>query len=248
MPIDNLYRKHPHPVDRFAFDERVASVFDDMIGRSVPGYFDVVELTCSLVKELHPRDGAIYDLGCSTGTVLIALARTLEDRSVRLIGIDNAPPMLDACRERLSRYVFGDRIELRLGSLEEVSLDEPGGVILNYTLQFTPPESRLETLRRICEALPENGFLILSEKIRFSTPLLHRAIESLHVAFKKRNHYTDLEIARKREALDGVLVPLTSEENLDHLSRAGFSYAACIAQHLNFATFAALKGEPSGRR
>ena len=40
---DNLYKKNLDKINKFTFDNEVASVFEDMVSRSVPGYKFLVE-------------------------------------------------------------------------------------------------------------------------------------------------------------------------------------------------------------
>jgi len=58
-------------VEDFTFDERVATVFDNMVSRSVPFYSEVQRLQSDLIVEFLPeKDGVVCDLGCSTGTTI----------------------------------------------------------------------------------------------------------------------------------------------------------------------------------
>ena len=58
---------------QFEFDEEVASVFDDMIERSVPFYKESQSLVVKLLLANVPPNGRIYDLGTSTGSTLLRL-------------------------------------------------------------------------------------------------------------------------------------------------------------------------------
>ena len=94
VQVDRLFsEKHPG-AGEFVFDEHVARVFDDMISRSIPLYADVQRAIPALAKLIDHRPLRVIDLGCSTGTSLIHLARTITDRELELVGIDNSPAML----------------------------------------------------------------------------------------------------------------------------------------------------------
>jgi tRNA (cmo5U34)-methyltransferase len=62
-----------------------------------------------------------------------------------------------------------------------------------------------------------------------------------YYSFKRRNGYSDNEIARKREALENVLVPYTISENLEMIRRNGFKIVDTFFQWYNFAGFLCLK-------
>jgi len=67
---DSVFLQTSRPED-FAFDERVAKVFDNMVSRSVPFYNEVQRIQSDLIMDFLPEDsGLVCDLGCSTGTTI----------------------------------------------------------------------------------------------------------------------------------------------------------------------------------
>ena len=84
MTADSIYAK---PLDRlvdFNFDEKVASVFPDMINRSVPGYASIVSMTGILAAEFHQPGSHCYDLGCSLGASSLSMAKAINDESLKI--------------------------------------------------------------------------------------------------------------------------------------------------------------------
>ena len=53
--------------------------------------------------------------------------------------------------------------------------------------------------------------------------------------------YSDLEISRKREALENILIPFQKEENMKMLQDAGFVSVGTFFQWFNFCGFLAVK-------
>ena len=92
--LKDKYFEHDQQVADFVFDKNVASVFDDMVSRSVPFYIETQMMALRLACHFVRSKTNIYDLGCSTGTVLGELAEMVPDSSVGLIGIDNSDSML----------------------------------------------------------------------------------------------------------------------------------------------------------
>ena len=74
MAKDSLYQRITPPVPPFEFDARVASVFDDMIHRSVPFYSEIISRQAQIIQRFHQPGTVVYDLGCSTGNLAAALA------------------------------------------------------------------------------------------------------------------------------------------------------------------------------
>jgi tRNA (cmo5U34)-methyltransferase len=107
-------------------------------------------------------------------------------------------------------------------------------------LQFIPPEQRPELLSAIRQALVPGGALILSEKLRFEDDQEQDLLTELHIAFKRANGYSELEIAQKRSAIENVMKPDSLETHRQRLLNAGFSKVVPWFQCLNFASLIAL--------
>ena len=236
--VDRIFLDQPSPTP-FRFDAAVALAFDDMALRSIPLYAETQRLTSRVVEHFARPGSSIYDLGCSTGTSLLFAASRLADPSVRLVGVDNSEPMLERCRARLGAHGFSDRVELICADLLDFELTNASAVILHFTLQFLPIPRRLELLSKIRRALLPGGILLISEKATHGEQPLDPILTSLYYDFKKRNGYSELEIARKREALENVLMPLTVDATESLLRQAGFSKVTLLSKCFQFCSFIA---------
>jgi tRNA (cmo5U34)-methyltransferase len=85
------------------------------------------------------------------------------------------------------------------------------------------------------------GALLLSEKIVFTNPAEQERMEALHLAFKKANGYSDLEISQKRSALENVLIPDTLAQHQARLQAAGFNSVDMWFRCINFVSLLAIK-------
>ena len=79
------------------FNEEVADVFPDMILRSVPGYPLTISMISIMADKFYQSGSNIYDLGCSLGTVSIAIQKVLKDRKSKIIAVDNSEAMIKFC-------------------------------------------------------------------------------------------------------------------------------------------------------
>lgn len=241
-PRDTLYQNRNGDPGSFRFDEEVASVFDDMLPRSVPGYRHVIEMTALLLARFLRPGELVYDLGCSTGTTVLGLATLLDQLEPRFIGVDSAPAMVAKARRKTAAAgISEERASFQEGDITTIPLDSAGGIVVHYTMQFIAPENRPAFLARLHDALRPGGVLVVSEKVTSRDPFVAGIFTDLHVDFKRRQGYSDLEIARKRDALETVLVPLSIGENLQLLREAGFSHAATFCQWFSFASFFAVR-------
>ena len=87
----------------------------------------------------------------------------------------------------------------------------------------------------------DNGALLLIEKVTSEDTNFNRLFIKNYYSFKKRNGYSDLEIAQKREALENVLIPYRMEENFDLLKAAGFKSVEVFFRWYNFCGIIAVK-------
>jgi tRNA (cmo5U34)-methyltransferase len=58
------------------------------------------------------------------------------------------------------------------------------------------------------------GCLILVEKVTVKDSLLNCLFIKYYYALKRRNGYSAMEIAQKREALENIMIPYRLDENL----------------------------------
>jgi len=228
----------------FEFNEGVARIFDDMLSRSIPYYAEIQRMNVELAQKFAQPGSLVVDLGCSLGTTLVSLAKAIDDPSVRFLGVDNSLPMLARAQGNLEAAGVANRCELKAADLnDEIDLGNASVVIMNWTLQFVRPLNRDRVIRRIHDGLRDHGCLIVFEKVLGDEPLLNRMYIDLYYDFKRRNGYSDLEIAEKRERLENVLIPYRIEDDLQLLKRNGFAVNDVVFRWYNWAGFLGVKLE-----
>lgn len=242
MARDKVFDEPTERVDDFEFDPKVVSVFDDMVSRSVPFYGEIQRMIVELAADFATDDSPLYDLGCSTGTTLINLDAALPP-SVPLVGVDDSPAMLEKAEAKLQEAGIKRRYELRQGDLNQgLSMtDSPSVVVMCLTLQFIRPLYRATLMHDIYQQMRPNGCLLLVEKVLGEDSLFNRLFIQHYYEMKSRHHYSELEIAQKREALENVLVPYKLSENLALLSGSGFRYSEVFFKWYNFCGVVAVK-------
>jgi tRNA (cmo5U34)-methyltransferase len=237
---DEVFRE-TQPIADFSFGEPVAKVFDDMLNRSVPFYQEVQRMIAEMAVDFAVDGTNIYDLGCSTGTTLLNLDRTVG-QGVRFVGIDSSEEMLKRCREKLAARGLQRNHELICADLNQgVRIENASMVLMMLTLQFVRPLYRDLLVRSIYEGLNDNGCLIVVEKTLGEDSLFNRLFIKYYYDLKKRHGYSELEIAQKRESLENVLIPYKLLENREMLMRAGFRYCDVFFKWYNFSGMVAVK-------
>lgn len=79
------------------------------------------------------------------------------------------------------------------------------------------------------------------EKVLGSTDILNQAMVNNYYEMKKTNGYSEEQIERKRLSLEGVLVPVTSDMNINLLKSAGFRQVDVFWRWMNFVGYIAIK-------
>lgn len=232
------------PIDKlgdFTFDENVAEVFPDMIRRSVPGYSNILTAIGMLAERFVTSDSQVYDLGCSRGAATLSARRNIKRPNVKIIGIDNSQPMVERARQHLSAYHSDIPVEILCDDIRNIRIENASMVILNFTLQFLPPEDRPTLLENVYRGLNPGGLLILSEKFRFEDETADNLLIDLHHSFKRANGYSELEVSQKRAALENVMRLDSINTHKVRLKNVGFSHVELWFQCFNFGSMIALK-------
>jgi tRNA (cmo5U34)-methyltransferase len=241
MNKDQLYSESMANIANFSFDAQVADVFTDMIERSVPGYHSIITMIETLTEHYAQPGSNLYDLGCSLGGATISMRRGIAVEDCRIISVDNSEAMIERCRNTMERDHNPTPVESICDDIRNVEIKDASVVVLNFTLQFIPPEERFELLSNICKGMRPGGVLILSEKVIFADKHLNGLLTDIHHDFKRAHGYSDLEISQKRSALDNVLTPETIPTHRERLAQAGFTSCDVWFQCFNFMSMLAIK-------
>jgi len=240
---DKLFSDSRQRIDDFNFGADTAAVFDDMLDRSVPYYAEIQRMVGELVGDFVQDGTSIYDMGCSTATTILHIAECIaKGTRARFVGIDSSQEMLDIARRKIDLAGIDYPVDLKCADLNEgVHVEQASVVLFVLTLQFVRPLHRERLLRTVQQGMEKGGCLVLVEKVLGQDSTLNRLFIEHYYAMKKRNGYSELEIAQKREALENVLVPYRLDENLKLLKEVGFSATDVFFKWYNFCGIIAIK-------
>lgn len=237
---DEVFKETLAPFD-FKFSSKVAGVFDDMVVRSVPYYIEMQRMLGEIAADHYQQNTVVYDLGCSTGTTLICMNEHIPD-TIKFVGVDDSPDMLNKCRDKLVEAGFTRPYDLQVADLnQDVDIQNASVAILCLTLQFIRPINRERLLKKIFDGLLPGGALIVIEKILAEDSAFNRDFIKYYYDMKRRNHYSEMEISQKREALENVLIPYKLSENITLFRNAGFAHCEVFFKWYNFAGIIAKK-------
>ncbi len=236
---DNIFAEEMQPKD-FIFDDKVTSVFDDMVNRSIPGYRTILAMIGVMAERYYQPGTEIYDLGCSLGGASYAIADQLTEQDYKIQAIDNSDAMVKQLNQRLKQDQ-NQNIICRCEDVLDSRIENASIVILNFTLQFIPGEFRQQLIEKIYRGLVPGGILVISEKIIAPDPQLNELLIDLYHGFKESMGYSKLEISQKRTALENVLIPELLEAHRQRFASSGFQASEVWFQCFNFASMIAYK-------
>lgn len=243
MNKDKIYATSADSGKPFIFNDAVADVFPDMLRRSVPGYAATIEAIGSLAARYVTSDSTCYDLGCSLGAATFAMRSAISRPGCKIVAVDIAPAMVERCKAILASSDDGGTtpVEVLQADINDVEIANASMVVMNYTLQFLDVAARDAIIAGIFAGMQQGGIFVLSEKVVDQNPYMEDLLVDLHHEHKRRNDYSQLEISRKRAALENVLVPETVATHRDRLSRVGFGHSAVWLRYFNFVSIVAIK-------
>lgn len=230
-------------MDKWEFNQEVTNVFEDMLKRSIPDYQTMRNLVDTIlinhIKSNQLQHSNILDLGCSDGRSIETAVSKLKTNY--FLGLECSTPMLKSAREK---YRWEENVEFKnvdLRELEFLPRKNCGAILSILTLQFIPIEYRQKIIQQVYDALDKKGIFIFVEKVMGDNYRTSQLYEKLYYESKSSNGYSNEEIRDKKLKLEGVLVPVTNNYNIDLLKQAGFAVYDIFWKHLNFIGYVAYK-------
>jgi len=207
--------------------------FDKHIDLSIPNYSHLSEIIESVSQYFIYRDSFVYDIGCSTGTLIKNLSLKTDDKSIKFIGIDISENLLPPS-DKILNFVYQDLESLGF-SLSNCSL-----VTSVFTLQFIHPQSRERIIETVYSSLIPGGAFIIAEKIYSESGKAQDIMNFAHYDYKSKS-FTEAEILGKQKQLRRIMKPRTQEENESELLKAGFKTVELFFKTLNFCAWLCIK-------
>ena len=217
----------------------VVSSFDKHIRRSVPFYEEGHRFICRLSDFFISSKSVCYDLGCSTGELILKLSKHNKGKQgAKFIGLDAERNMVKKARQKCVGIKNGRFCVTDILSYPYKKSDM---VIAYYAIQFIRPRVRQEMINIIFKTLNWGGAFIMFEKVRGADARFQDILTALYTDFKLEQGYNSEEVVTKARSLKGVLEPFSSQGNLDLLKRAGFTDYITIMKYACFEGFLCIK-------
>lgn len=222
----------------FSFD--TIQDFDLHIKSSIPRYEDIHKCIDGINQYFIKDNYKIYDIGCSTGSLLTRISHNYSEKNLTLIGIDKSDNLIgkdnrvSSSEEAKIRFINGDILN------EKITIENADIVYSIFTLCFIPYKFRESVLRKIFSGMNFGGVLIVTDKIYASNSKIQDIYTFLYYDFKK-NYFSNDEILDKEKDLREIQMPLSSSENIELLRKVGFKKIDSFWKYFNFQGYIAIK-------
>jgi len=224
----------------WSFGGNIPKKFENHIKNSIPYYLEGHKIINKLSDFFLFNNSTCYDLGCSTGNLLIKLSNFTKKKEIRFNGIEIEKKMYFLAKENIKKNKIKN-IKIHNTDIKKFKLKKNNLIISYYTIQFIHPSHRQKIFDKIFKSLNWGGAFIMFEKIRGNDARFDNIINSLYFDFKEENKFIPKEILNKSRSLRGVMEPFSDNGNLGLLKRAGFKDIQTIFHHLCFKGYLCIK-------
>ena len=224
--------------NEWSFDGNVNKYFDEHVRRSVPFYSEVHSLINTFSDYFINQNSLVYDIGCSTGTLLKSIAERHNNKTgIKLVGLDISSNMIKHAKinNKDSKIKFFNR------NVAKYDFKTSSIILSIYTIQFIKPKIRQQLIDKIYKNLDWGGAFFLFEKVRGADARFQDMMISAYNEYKVNEGFNADEILNKTASLKGILEPFSREGNLGLLKRAGFKDIETIFRYNCFEGYLAIK-------
>ncbi len=226
-------------ISNFSFGGNTHKYFDKHIVKSVPNYLEGHQIICQLSSFFVSNNSVIYDLGCSTGSLIKKIDQYNSSLNINIYGIDYEKKMILAAKKNNNKPK--NRVILKCSDILNTKFKKSDLIISYYTIQFIKPKHRQVLFDRVYKSLNWGGGFIFFEKVRAPDARFQDMMSQIYQEYKINNSINEKQVIHKSLSLRNVLEPYSSEENKRFLKRAGFKDYMTIMKYSSFEGFLAIK-------
>ena len=187
--------------------EGFSSEFDSHVREQLPWYELVTESVAYIARNYLPKDGGVYDLGCSTGNMTKALLPLVEERHGAIHAIDNDVSMIRAFEQN----IIDPRVISTCTSVENFTYSQFDVAIVMLTTMFLPVKKQQKFLENLYDQLNEGGAIIIVDKSCEEDGYFSTVMKRLTMYWKLKNGAHAEDIINKELSLSGVQRPLDAD-------------------------------------
>ncbi len=209
------------------FFEKRMDDYDEHMMRDITGAREFYPFTAAQLP--MDSDASVLDLGCGTGLELEMFFQM--NPKAKVTGIDLSAGML----EKLKNKFPEKKLDLICASYFDADLGEKryNAAVSVESLHHFKADKKLSLYTKLCKALKEGGYFILTDYLAPSEE-------------DERKFFRILEELKRDQGIDDgefyhYDTPLTPEHEIDILKKAGFSSVTILCQWENTYTIKAIR-------
>ena len=225
------------------FSGEMVKNFESHVYKSVPIYERGHELIIQLSDFFIKKDSMVYDIGCSTGKLLLDIVKHNKSKiDTKYIGIDIEKDMISYAKKKQKEVgIKTDKLNFIEGDAVVFDFEMNDFLISYFTIQFIHPKHRQNLINKIYQSLNWGGAFLFFEKVRYNDARFQDIFNTMYIDHKLKMGFTHEEIINKTRSLKGVMEPFSTEGNLEMLKRSGFTDITTVIKDVCFEGFLAIK-------
>lgn len=196
--------------------------YDEKILCTLPFYSEMHQQILNLVQTFQGDPLHWLDTGCGTGTLVENAAKRFKN--CRFTLCDPSEKMLAIAKIKLKEY--RDRMRFALCASQDLEEREAFQVVTAMQAHhYLHKEERIRATQKCFQALKPGGICITFENICFSSEIANTAAESLWIQYLISKGRTREEALQHVSRRGKEYFPITPEEHIEILRKAGFRTA-----------------------
>lgn len=184
--------------------KNIANEFDSHVREQLPWYELVTESVAYIARNYVPQNGKIYDIGASTGNMLIALKNLIKERNIVYCPIDESPTMCEIFMKNHPEYNIGCFDVTQNDLIENFDV-----AIVMLTAMFFPVNKQDLFLENLFKKLNKGGAIIIVDKFCDEEGYFSTVMKRLTMYWKLKNGAKAEDILNKELSLSGIQRPIT---------------------------------------
>lgn len=192
-----------------AFYDRISNFYDAMSDSS-----EHVAREKGLAQLAAEPNQSVIEIGFGTGHSLVSLAQSVGPNG-KVIGFDISPGMGTVARDRLAKEGLADRVELRIGPVPPLPLDENSvdRCFMSFTLELFPDAEIAAVLDDVGRVLrPSGKVTVVGMGIEEHPGVMERTYQWFHRHFP---HIVDCHPIDIRGVLQKAGFAIAQEETIE---------------------------------
>lgn len=216
----------PEPSTAGEWFAQIASEYDSLIRRAVPGYEDMTRL---LSESLPATASSVLELGCGTGNFSLALVARYP--SAELTVVDAAQEMIDVTRGRIGAAdrTFASRTRFITARFEELPLEPAAYDVVTSCISLHHVQDKAPVFGAIGRTLKPGGRFCFADQMRAAPQTLHWSNWEAWLAFcREPGNCTEAEVEQLVQHATAHDHYETVAQHLRVLEHAGFTELDCV--------------------